>query len=155
MRPRLDFGRAIETLRAARGLSRQEVAGLARVSYSHLAKIERGLKRPSTDVAARIARTLGLRGSEFLKYVEELSAPAPDEESPTKAVQLPLQRGKALPLFGGEPETRAPGRGRRRGVDPEAPTNLVVNELLVIARRLRPEDRQALLQLARHLLRRA
>jgi hypothetical protein len=36
----------------------------------------------------------------------------------------------------------------------EDSTDLAVNELLVIGRRLRPEDRAALLQLARHLLHR-
>jgi transcriptional regulator with XRE-family HTH domain len=156
MRPRLDFGRALETLRASKGLSREEAAALAGISHSYLSEIERGLKRPSADIVARIARAFGMKGSAFFQYVEELSAPLPDEPPPARAVQLPLKRGRPLPLFGSE-QVQAQGRRsrRRRGLpESEDSTDLVVSELLVIGRRLRPEDRAALLQLARHLLHR-
>ncbi|MDR7520144.1 MAG: helix-turn-helix transcriptional regulator [Armatimonadota bacterium] len=158
MRSRLDFGRAIETLRASKGLSREEAAALAGISHSYLSEIERGLKRPSADIVAKIARAFGMRGSAFLQYVEELSVPLPGEPAPSRAVQLPLKRGKPLPLFSGDSETAGSPRARhrRRGLadTPEA-GDLVLSELLVIGRRLRPEDRRALLQLARHLLHRA
>jgi transcriptional regulator with XRE-family HTH domain len=150
MRPRLDYGRAIETLRASKNLTREDVARLAGISYSYLAEIERGLKRPSTDIVARIARAFGMRGSAFLQYVEELSAPLPDDLKPIAAVQLTLRRAKPLPLFSGDPEVSAQGAARPGA----ARTDLAVNELLVIARRLDPADRQALLHLARHLLHR-
>lgn len=158
MRVRLEFGRAIETLRASRGLSRAEAASLAGISASYLSEIERGLKRPSADMAARIARAFGMRGSGLLQYVEDLSAPLPDEEAPARAVQLPLKRGRPLPLFAQEQEAGGAGspRRRRRGAAAQQESaDLVASELLVIARRLRPEDRKALLQLARHLLHRS
>lgn len=159
MRPRLDFGRAIETLRASKGLSREEVAELARISLSYLSEIERGLKRPSADIVAKIARAFGMKGSSFLQYVEELSAPLPEEEPPAKAVQMPLKRGRPMPLFSDDQEaasTAVPRRRRRatRAPERQAQSDLMLNELLVIARRLRDEDRAALLHLARHLLHR-
>lgn len=157
MRPRLDFGRAIETLRASKSLTREELAGLARISQSYLSEIERGLKRPSADIVARIARAFGMKGSAFVQYVEELSAPLPEDETPARAVQLQLKRGRSLPLFGPEGDAggAAGGPRRRRGVATQQDTNdLALSELLVIARRLRAEDRQALVQLARHLLHR-
>ncbi|MDR7417623.1 MAG: helix-turn-helix transcriptional regulator [Armatimonadota bacterium] len=156
MRPRLDFGRAIETLRAAKGLSREETATMAGISHSYLSEIERGLKRPSADIITRVARAFGMKGSAFLQYVEELSAPLPDEPPPARAVQLPLKRARPLPLFGGDPEPAgAKPRRRRRGLpDGDEDTDLALSELLVIGRRLRPDDRAALLRLARHLLHR-
>ncbi|MGQ0570764.1 MAG: helix-turn-helix domain-containing protein [Armatimonadota bacterium] len=157
MRPRLDFGRAVETLRASKSLTREELAGLARISQSYLSEIERGLKRPSADIVARIARALGMKGSAFVQYVEELSAPFSEDEAPARAVQLPLKRGRSLPLFSPEGDAggAARGRRRRRGLATQQDANdLALSELLVIARRLRAEDRQALVQLARHLLHR-
>ena len=157
MRPRLDFGRAVETLRASKGLSREEASGLAGISHSYLSEIERGLKRPSADIVAKIARAFGMKGSAFLQYVEELSAPLPEEPAPARAVQLPLKRGRPLPLFSGDSDTGSTQRSRRRqrGLpDSQEADDLVLSELLVIGRRLRPEDRRALLQLARHLLHR-
>jgi transcriptional regulator with XRE-family HTH domain len=156
MRPRLDFGRALETLRASKGLSREEAAAMAGISHSYLSEIERGLKRPSADIVARIARAFGMKGSAFFQYVEELSAPLPEEPQPARAVQLPLRRGRPLPLFAGEQDEASGRRSRRRRRMPESDeSDLVVSELLVIGRRLRPEDRAALLQMARHLLHRA
>lgn len=156
-RPRLDYGRAIETLRASQGLGRKEVARLARISSSYLREVELGLKRPSTDIVARIARAFGMKGSAFLQYVEEVSAPPPEEEKPVPPTQLPLKRSRSLALFSSD---QAQGskqgalRGRRGPGGQEEQGDLAVSELLVIARRLGVEDRVALLQLARHLLRR-
>ncbi len=155
MRSRLEFGRAIETLRASKNLSREEVATLARISHSHLSEIERGLSRPSSDIVTKIARAFGMKSSAFLQYVEELSSPLPEEEPPARAVQLPLKRGRPLPLFSND-QAGAAGSGRRRRASPASQDggDLAINELLVIARRLTEGDRTALLHLARHLLRR-
>lgn len=155
MRSRLEFGRAIETLRASRNLSREEAATLARISHSYLSEIERGLKRPSTDIVTKIARAFGMKGSAFLQYVEELSAPLPEEEPQARAVQLPLKRGRPLALFSNDQAGAArPGRRRRGPAVAEDRGDLALNELLVIARRLTEGDRAALLHLARHLLHR-
>lgn len=146
-RSRLDFGRAVETLRTSRALSRDDLARLARLSRSYVQAVERGRKRPSADVVARIARALGLSVAAFMAYVEEISAPPGDDDRPA-AVQLPLRRGRGLPLF--DADAVAPAGG-----SPPAPLDrnaLAVAELQVIARRLPPADRNVLLQLARYLL---
>jgi transcriptional regulator with XRE-family HTH domain len=153
MRPRLDYGRAIETLRASKNLTREEVARLAGMSYSYLSEIERGLKRPSSDIVARIARAFGMKGSAFLQYVEELSAPLPEDLKPVAAVQLPLKRNRPMSLFGDQ-GIAAPAKSGQQGDRSKQRDDLVINELLVIARRLAAGDRDALLQLARHLLHR-
>src|SRR3990172_6665505 len=48
--------------------------GASGVSYSYLSEVERGLKRPSTDVLARLATALNMLPSDLLRYVEEVSA---------------------------------------------------------------------------------
>ncbi|MGH2373589.1 MAG: helix-turn-helix domain-containing protein [bacterium] len=158
-RPRLDYGRAIETLRVSKGLGREEAARLARISPSYLREIELGLKRPSTDVVARVARGLGMRGSAFLQYVEEVSVPSLDDEKIAPAEQLTLRRAtrkrtKDLPLFSVDQDGERREGTRKDVRDREAESDLTLSELQVIARRLGADDRLALLQLARHLLRR-
>ena len=153
MRSRLDFGRAIETIRTSKALTREELARLARISHSYLSEIERGLKRPSADIVARVARALGMKSGAFLNYVEDLSAPLSEEDRPVPAVQLPLKRGRTLPLFSAEQAGQSKPRSARRD-GPDEEEDLAVSEITVIARRLGPEDRRALLQMARHLLRR-
>lgn len=152
MRARLDFGRAIETIRTSKALTREELARAARISHSYLSEIERGLKRPSAEIVARIARALGMKSGALLNYIEELSAPIPEDVGPVPPVQLPLRRSRTLPLFGADaapPGRRAaPRDGTAEGDD------LAVSEITVIARRLAEDDRRALLQIARHLLRR-
>lgn len=46
------------------------LAQTAGISTSYLSEVERGLKRPSTDVIAKIAGALGMRASELLEHVE-------------------------------------------------------------------------------------
>ncbi|MDR7481037.1 MAG: helix-turn-helix transcriptional regulator [Armatimonadota bacterium] len=146
-RSRLDFGRAVETLRTSRALSRDDLARIARISRSYVQDVERGRKRPSADIVARIARALGLSVAAFMQYVEEISAPPADEDRPV-AVQLPLRRGRGLPLF----EADAPAPAAARAAPPLDRNALAVAELQVIVRRLTPADRSILLQLARYLL---
>lgn len=145
-RSRLDFGRAVETLRISRALSRDDLARMARMSRSYVQDVERGRKRPSADIVTRIARALGLSAAAFMQYVEEISAPPADEDRPT-AVQLPLRRGRSLPLFGADAPPAAASTAA-----PLDRNALAVAELQVIARRLSPADRSVLLQLARYLL---
>ena len=74
MKDLLDYGTAIERLRERKGLSREDLARASWVSYSYLSEVERGLKRPSTDVLARLATALDMLPSDLLRYVEEVSA---------------------------------------------------------------------------------
>lgn len=156
VRRNLDYGRAIQTLRESAGLSRRELANLAGISYSFLSQIERGKKRPSAETGAGIARALNMKGSEFLRYVEELSPPAEDAPH-VRSVQLPLKKSRTLALFSGVGQVQG---GRAAAGDapghegPHARRDLELGELQIIAKRLGDSDRQALLQLARHLMHR-
>jgi transcriptional regulator with XRE-family HTH domain len=51
----------------------EALAESAGISTSYLSEVERGLKRPSTDVIAKIAEALEMRASEFLERVESSS----------------------------------------------------------------------------------
>lgn len=60
-RVELALGKAIQQARQAAGLTQQELCGKADLSYSTLAKIERGaIKTPSVFTVARIASVLGV-----------------------------------------------------------------------------------------------
>ncbi len=73
MKDLLDYGTAIEGYGSARAC-RGGPGGGSGVSYSYLSEVERGLKRPSTDVLARLATALDMLPSDLLRYVEEVSA---------------------------------------------------------------------------------
>ncbi|HEV8352922.1 MAG TPA: helix-turn-helix transcriptional regulator, partial [bacterium] len=66
----LDYGRAVRSIREERGMTLEALAEAAGVSASYLSEVERGLKRPSTDVVAKIADAFGMLPSEFLVFVE-------------------------------------------------------------------------------------
>ncbi|GIW45033.1 MAG: hypothetical protein KatS3mg077_2315 [Candidatus Binatia bacterium] len=67
----LDYASAIQALREQRGLSRHDLALASGVSYSYLCEIERGTKRPSGDVLAKLANAFGMLPSELLRFVEQ------------------------------------------------------------------------------------
>ncbi|MCX8071773.1 MAG: helix-turn-helix domain-containing protein [Candidatus Binatia bacterium] len=68
----LDYATAIKRLREERGMTRQDLALKSGVSYSYLSEVERGAKRPSGDVLAKLAAAMGMLPSDLLRRVEEL-----------------------------------------------------------------------------------
>lgn len=76
-RTHLNYGEAIERLRRERGMTRDALAAESGVSPSYLYEVERGYKRPSTDVLARLAEALGRSPSEMLAYIEVMSEALP------------------------------------------------------------------------------
>jgi transcriptional regulator with XRE-family HTH domain len=64
------LGRAVRTLRDERGMTQSDLADAAGISTQHLSHIERGLRNPSVEVAARIARALGVALSELIFRAE-------------------------------------------------------------------------------------
>ncbi|HMT18647.1 MAG TPA: HAD-IA family hydrolase [Candidatus Saccharibacteria bacterium] len=77
-RVELALGKAIQTARQSAGLTQQELCGRADLSYSTLAKIERGaIKTPSVFTVARIASVLGVSLDYLLGNVEGLAPVAP------------------------------------------------------------------------------
>jgi FMN phosphatase YigB (HAD superfamily)/DNA-binding XRE family transcriptional regulator len=76
------LGKAIQQARQRAGLTQQELCGKAELSYSTLAKIERGaIKTPSVFTVARIASVLGVSLDGMLNNVvgSPLSAPPPQK----------------------------------------------------------------------------
>lgn len=152
MRDLLEYGRTIERLRERQGMTREQLARASGVSYSYLSEVERGLKRPSVDVLVKLATALELLPSELLRQIEEESArgrgllrrrvlEAPMQEHPAwREMLLEDQLAEAVPAEA-VPE-------RRREVQ------VLIDELLGVARGLTVEDLRALLEVARRLQRR-
>lgn len=66
------LGDKLRTLREQRGLTLRELAELLDVHYTHLNKIELGLKRPSTDVVLKISYLFNVTTDELMKDELEL-----------------------------------------------------------------------------------
>lgn len=77
-RTHLNYGKAIERLRRERGMTRDVLADESGVSPSYLYEVERGYKRPSTDVLANVAQALGRSPSEMLAYIEVMAEALPE-----------------------------------------------------------------------------
>lgn len=75
----LDYAKAIRILRAERNMSREELARKAGISYSYLSEIEKGIKRPSSDILSKIASAFDIRPSAFMMKIELVSASQPME----------------------------------------------------------------------------
>ena len=143
---RLDYGNAIIELREQRGMTREALASAAGISPSYLYEVERGLKRPSTDVLAQLAAAFGMLPSQVLEYIE--TQPPPPAERAFSASHHPIA----------EPGHRQRWV-RRRGVHAEFammdhfsdPDNPTLRMLLSVARELDDDDLRALLDLANHL----
>jgi transcriptional regulator with XRE-family HTH domain len=69
---RLD-GPAVVRLREAAGLSQAQLAEQSGIAAPYLSQLENGRKRPSPDVAARLARELGVELARILRPVEAAS----------------------------------------------------------------------------------
>ncbi len=79
------LGRIIKQQRISLSLTLQELASKARVSASHLGRIERGERFPSAHILQRIARPLGFEEDELFTLAGYLSPQSPmiAEKSPT------------------------------------------------------------------------
>lgn len=70
------LGRAIQTTRTGRGMSRRELAERAGISYPYLSEIENGKKRASSAALIEIANVLGLRPHHLMEMAESMGPPA-------------------------------------------------------------------------------
>jgi len=78
------FGQSVTRVREQRGLSIQELADRAKVSYQTIWKVERGrIKEPSIVLAHKIARALGV-GVDYL--IEMFGEDHETERQPTELV---------------------------------------------------------------------
>lgn len=134
----LNYGLAIRRLRDERALTLEELARAAGVSPSYLSEIERGLKRPSSDVTAKVAQAFGMSPSGFLEYVETISG-----------------RGGANAVYMMMAEEKPPAAPAAAPPAPTSQGSESPNLRLLIshARFLDESDLKTLVDLARRLLR--
>ena len=79
------LGKAIQNARRAAGLTQQELCQRANLSYSTLAKIERGaIKTPSVFTVKQITQVLGVTMDELLGVVVDDSGPV-DKKKTSKS----------------------------------------------------------------------
>lgn len=61
----------LEAMRASKGMTQEAVAMAAKISRPAYCNIENGVRRPSPEVAQRIARVLGFEWTRFFETPEE------------------------------------------------------------------------------------
>ncbi|HUQ47935.1 MAG TPA: helix-turn-helix transcriptional regulator [Gemmatimonadaceae bacterium] len=66
----ISFGETLRELRVELGMSQEKLAQKAKVSRNFVGSVERGESSLSLDVADRMARTVGVSLSDFLKAVD-------------------------------------------------------------------------------------
>lgn len=156
MKDLLDYGKAIERQRERRGLSREDLARASGVSYSYLSEVERGLKRPSTDVLVKLATALEMLPSDLLRQIEEFSATGRGLLR-RRVYQMPMhERSGTVPELAlsdmalGSPRTRNEAKSRGQPEGKQAPEALL-SELARTASTLGVDDLRVLIDLARRL----
>ena len=65
----------LKDIRAKKELTQQEVANAANVDVTMISKIELGERRPSVEVAKKIAAVLGFNWTRFYEEVSEEDKP--------------------------------------------------------------------------------
>ena len=68
---RKTVGIVISTLRVQKGLTQEQLSGLAGIARSHLAALESGEKIPRADTLWRIAEALSVRPSRLIQMAEK------------------------------------------------------------------------------------
>jgi transcriptional regulator with XRE-family HTH domain len=143
------LGRAIASLRTARGMKRMDLKQASGLSYPYIAEIENGSKKsPSLKAVAAIAASLGVSPAELQARAEELKA--------ADSVRRNNEGEVNLPSFGGSAESRSdpvsPGStGTREGELTERIIAKVLDAIGpqirdLIAREVRYAVREELLQ---------
>jgi transcriptional regulator with XRE-family HTH domain len=129
------LGRIIKVIRTDMGLERGELADRAGISYSYLAAIENGQRRPSSVVLRSLAEALGMRTHELVGTAE-----ARMEQSEPRWTGKPSAQRQPPQQF----------YGRMQGPLGEYGTD----EIASLAAMLEPSDRRLVLALIQRLLRR-
>lgn len=142
------LGRAIASLRTARGMKRMDLKRASGLSYPYISEIENGSKKsPSLKAVAAIAAALGVSPAELQARAEEIQAA---DSGPGTGVELAsadpetdhaLQAGLHLAARAGQPEDELAERITARVLAAIAPQ---VRELVV--REVRFAIREELLQ---------
>jgi transcriptional regulator with XRE-family HTH domain len=64
------IGKIIQQHRKGKGLSQEQLSGLAGLDRTHYSKIERGLRSPTLDTLFKIAYALDIQPHELVKAIE-------------------------------------------------------------------------------------
>ena len=153
------LGRTIQVMRTDRGMDRKSLARAVGISYSYLAGIETGQKRPSSRVLLGLASALGLRSDQLMAATEQRFArgasPPPAAAMPVAAAGAPLSA--AVDEFTGPiPEKEDPTSGSEPPSAPSRPppedAGEFLHQIAGLARDLSPEDRRLILETARRLV---
>ena len=63
-------GKTIQGLRQKKGLTQEQLSGLAALDRTHYSKIERGLRSPTLDTIFKIAFALDMEPHELIQVIE-------------------------------------------------------------------------------------
>ena len=64
-------GKTIQRLRQKKGLTQEQLSGLAALDRTHYSKIERGLRSPTLETIFKIAFALDMQPHELIQVIEE------------------------------------------------------------------------------------
>ena len=64
------IGNILKELRESKGLTQEQLSGLAALDRTHYSKIERGLRSPTIETLFKIAHALGTKPHELVKILE-------------------------------------------------------------------------------------
>jgi DNA-binding XRE family transcriptional regulator len=76
------LGKAVKAVRMARGLTQEDLAGLADLHPTYISDIERGARNPTWDVIARIADAINLPVAAIADAYDRGAEPSTDETAP-------------------------------------------------------------------------
>ena len=65
------IGDVIRELREKKGLTQEQLSGLATLDRTHYSKIERGLRSPTIDTIFKISYALDIKPHELIKIIED------------------------------------------------------------------------------------
>lgn len=67
-------GKTIQELRQKKGLTQEQLSGLAALDRTHYSKIERGLRSPTLETVFKIAFALDMKPHELIQVIENNAA---------------------------------------------------------------------------------
>ena len=70
VQPEQTFAANLRRLRAAKGLSQEELAGRAGLHASEVSRLERGVREPRLGTIARLARGLGVPAEKLVAGID-------------------------------------------------------------------------------------
>lgn len=64
------IGNVLRELRDSKGLTQEQLSGLAALDRTHYSKLERGLRSPTIETLFKIAQALDMKPHEIIKVIE-------------------------------------------------------------------------------------